>query len=374
MIKSVVMVSGFEGTIISFKGQLLEDLVNKDYKVYVLAPNFSSDTLNSLKSIGVKPKKISLARGGFNIFRDLIDLIRLSIVIKKIKPEIFIGYYIKPVIWGTLAAYFAKVPKRIVLIEGLGHIFTKSLLKKSLKISVLKFFISFLYRIALFVSTTVFFLNNDDKEEFEQKNIIKIGKGHVLGAIGLKIEEWPNLEPITNPLNFLFIGRLIKEKGLGEFIQAARIIKAKYPGVSFTALGKPESREKEFTYSYLQKLDSEGFVRFPGFVNVRDWMKRSSVFVLPSYREGFPRSAQEAMASGRPVISTNAPGCRDTVIEGKNGFLIEVENVNALVTAIEKFILEPNSIIFMGRESRLIAEKKFDASEINKKIFKAASI
>jgi glycosyltransferase involved in cell wall biosynthesis len=167
---------------------------------------------------------------------------------------------------------------------------------------------------------------------------------------------------------------MVKEKGFGEFIQAAKALKKRYPNVSFAALGEPEKREKKFTLDYLKRLDKSGIVSCPGHVEVREWFARCSVFVLPSYREGVPRSTQEAMALGKPVITTNAPGCRDTVVQGKNGFLIEIGDVESLINAMEKFILKPNNIATMGVQSRNMAEEKFNAHIVNKRIFELTKI
>lgn len=372
--RSVLILSAFEGSIISFKGPLIEDLVKKQYTVYILAPDFSRETKDALIEMGARPLDVNLSRDSFNVFQDLIDLCRLVVLMYKIKPDIFLGYYIKPVIWGGIAAFVARVPKRIVMIEGLGHIFTYTNTKKSFKSSIVRQLVSFLYRISLMVSNFVLFLNNDDKMEFESRKLISKDKSVVLGGIGLRLTEWPYLAPVMDPINFFFVGRMVKEKGFGEFIQAAKALKTRYPNVSFTALGEPEKREKKFTLDYLKRLDKSGIVSCPGYVEVRKCFAECSVFVLPSYREGVPRSTQEAMALGKPVITTNAPGCRDTVVEGKNGFLIEIGDVESLINAMKKFILKPSIIATMGVQSRIMAEEKFDAHIVNERIFDLTKI
>ena len=366
---SIIILSPFAGSLVSFKGPLIEDLVSKQYTVYALAPDFSRDTLDSLVNLGARPIEVSLSRTSVNVFRDFIDLLRLVMIMRKLKPVVFLGYYIKPVIWGGMAAFIAGVPKRIVMIEGLGHIFTENVDRGSIKNLMIKKTVSLLYRVSLTVSQFVFFLNNDDKTEFERRKIIKKNKAVVLGGIGLRLNEWPCLAPVTDSINFLFVGRMVKEKGIGEFFQAAEAIKARYPNTSFTALGEPERREQKFSADYLRQLDKSGIVSFPGHVPVREWLEHCSVFVLPSYREGVPRSTQEAMACGKPVITSDAPGCKDTVDEGRNGFLVKVGDVDSLVEAMEKFILKPSIVALMGAQSRLIAEEKFDAHRVNKRIF-----
>ena len=243
--KPLVILSAFEGSIINFKGPLIEDLVQKDYKVHVLAPNISENTRSNLFKIGANPIEINLSRTSFNIFKDIKSLIELVIAMKRIKPEVFIGYYIKPVIWGGIAAFFANVPKRIVMIEGLGSIYTKSSQKISFKNFFINKLISILYKFSLNLSHYVLFLNEDDKKEFENKKIIEKNKGLVLGGIGLKLSEWPYIEPKFDPINFLFVGRIVSEKGIGEFIEAAKIIKKKYPKSTFTVLGEIEKESHD---------------------------------------------------------------------------------------------------------------------------------
>ena len=372
--RSVIILSAFEGSIISFKGPLIEDLVKEQYSVYVLAPDISRETKNSLIKMGTRPINVRLSRDSFNIFQDLIFILRLVILMFKIKPDVFLGYYIKPVILGGIAAFVARVPKRIVMIEGLGHIYARINNRESFKSIFIRKLVSFLYRFSLMTSNYIFFLNEDDKAEFETRKIIRKNRAVILGGIGLKLNEWPCLAPVMNPLNFMFVGRIVKEKGFGEFIQAAKTLIARHPNVTFTALGQQEKREKKFTLDYLKELDKAGIICCPGQVKVEDWLVKCSVFVLPSYREGVPRSTQEAMASGKPIITTNAPGCRDTVVDGENGFLIEVGNVESLVKAMEKFILRPSIITSMGARSRIMAEEKFDAYIVNQRIFEHTKI
>ncbi len=372
--QSILILSAFEGSILSFKGPLIEDLIKKKYIVHVLAPNFSKKTSNKLINMGAKPYEISLSRNGLNPFEDLLNLIKLIIIMQKIKPDIFLGYYIKPVIWGSLAAFIARVPKRVAMIEGLGVIFTKKRKAETYRTKIVRKLISFLYKLSLSVSQFVLFLNDDDKREFEDKKIIKKNKANVIGGIGIRLNEWPFSLPSNKNINFLFVGRIVSEKGIGEFIEAATIIKNKYPSTYFTALGEIEERERKFNKTYLNEIENQGIVSFPGHVEVIKYYKDCSVFVLPSYREGVPRSTQEAMSIGRPIITTDAPGCKDTVLDEVNGFLVEVGNTEELVKAMEKFILNPDLILSMGQQSRTLAEEKYEVRAVNKKIFKYINI
>ena len=260
------------------------------------------------------------------------------------------------------------------MIEGLGVIFTKKRKAETYRTKIVRKLISFLYKLSLSVSQFVLFLNDDDKREFEDKKIIKKNKANVIGGIGIRLNEWPFSLPSNKNINFLFVGRIVSEKGIGEFIEAATIIKNKYPSTYFTALGEIEERERKFNKTYLNEIENQGIVSFPGHVEVIKYYKDCSVFVLPSYREGVPRSTQEAMSIGRPIITTDAPGCKDTVLDEVNGFLVEVGNTEELVKAMEKFILNPDLILSMGQQSRTLAEEKYEVRAVNKKIFKYINI
>ena len=194
----------------------------------------------------------------------------------------------------------------------------------------------------------------------------------MLGGIGLKLEDYP-YQPIYNiklPIKFLFIGRLLKEKGIHDFVLAAKIVKKRYPNILFTILGAIDySNLGALKQSELDDLIALQIINYPGQVdNVQKWITDSHVFVLPSYREGVPRSTQEAMAIGRAIITTDVPGCRETVIDGLNGFLVEKWNPQALADKVIYFIENPEQIQKMGDESYKIAQEKFDADKVNQRL------
>jgi glycosyltransferase involved in cell wall biosynthesis len=192
----------------------------------------------------------------------------------------------------------------------------------------------------------------------------------VLGGIGLNLRDYPYSRPSTDVLSFIFVGRLLAEKGVREYVAAARLVKLQYPNVKFVMLGDlDEANPGALSREELEQLVHKGVVTHPGHVDdVRDWLKQSSVFVLPSYREGVPRSTQEAMAMGRPVITTDVPGCRDTVIDGKNGFIIPPFSVPDLVEKIIFFIENPHCIESMGLASHVMAQARFDAVKVNSRL------
>ena len=222
------------------------------------------------------------------------------------------------------------------------------------------------------------FLNPDDPEDLLSLNNIKVKDFHILGAIGLNLSEYPRMALPSNDKkrSFLFMGRLLKEKGIYEYIQAAKIVKQRYPDTRFVVLGSiDESNLGALSQDELSMLIADGIIDYPGQVdNVVDWIANSDVFVLPSYREGVPRSTQEAMAIGRAVITTDVPGCRETVVDGVNGFLVEKWNPEALAGKMIYFIENPEQIAIMGQESYKIAQEKFDAEKVNQRLLKMIGI
>ena len=230
------------------------------------------------------------------------------------------------------------------MLEGLGYVFTDLPTGVSKKQKILRAVQVFLYKFSFPYLEKIIFLNPDDPKDLIEKYNIKTKKVEVLGAIGLNLDEYSYSKPSLEKIRFIFVGRLLAEKGIFEYIKAAKIVKKDFPNVEFVVLGgldeqNPGGLKKE----ELEQLLKDNIVIYPGFVkNVDEWIKYSSVFVLPSYyREGVPRSTQEAMAVGRAVITTDVPGCRETVVDGLNGFLIPPFDANALVEAMKKFIENP---------------------------------
>ena len=265
-------------------------------------------------------------RGGLNPIVDIKATHSLSKKIKKIAPDLVFSYFSKPVIFGTLAAKLAKVPKVIGMLEGLGYTFTEQPEGLSRRTQIIKKFQVLLYKMALPQLDEIIFLNPDDPNDLLTVNNINVKDVTVLGGIGLNLEEYCYSDQYPIKTTFIFIARLLAEKGIHDYISAARIVKDKYPGTKFIVLGTIDKEALgALTEKELERLVEEDIVEYPGHVsNVSEWIAKSSVFVLPSYyREGVPRSTQEAMAIGRPIITTDVPGCRETVIDGLNGFLVE---------------------------------------------------
>lgn len=368
----IVLIGNTAGTLLNFRKELIIRLVDLGHIVYCVVSDYTSETKVSVKNLGAIPIDSTLNSKGINPIADIKATIKLSRILKDLQPDIVFSYFVKPVIFGTLAAKMASVSRIIGMIEGLGNAFTPDNTNKlSFKKKTIQRIQILLYKRALPLLDTLIVLNPDDHKDLVDKFNIEVKNMVVLGGIGVDLERFTYVPfDNQNPVSFVFVARLLKEKGVYEYLEAAKKVKATYPNTNFYILGGFDD-ENPFALrrSELETYLSSGIVDYPGHVeNVADYLIKSSVFVLPSYREGFPRSTQEAMSIGRPIITTDVPGCRETVEDGINGFLIPSFDADALANKMIKFIEQPELINEMGRESRRIAELKFDVNEANNKL------
>ena len=374
---SIAIIGNQAYSLLNFRGSLITEMISRRFEVFALAPDYDEATRSEVCDLRAKSVDYSLSRTGMNPLRDITDMTRLVFLLRRLKPDITLSYANKPVIYGTLAAWLAQVPQRFAMIEGLGYVFTPMGGTEPLKRRVLRGMVKMLYAFALMHVDLVFFLNKDDTNEFLKSRLVSPTKTFLLGGIGVDLDHWSSHEPpVTKPVTFLLATRLLREKGVAVYARAARIIKQKHPDTRFVLLGGLDSNPGALSRSEVEAWVEEGIIEWPGHVpDVRPWLAQASVFVLPSYyREGVPRSTQEAMAMARPVITTDAPGCKETVIHGKNGFLVPVRNAEALAAAMEQFILHPDLIDDMGRASRSMAEERFDVHKINQAILREMGI
>lgn len=369
--KKIIILNNTAQNILGFRKHLIQFLLAQDYQVYAMATDFTDQTKKEVKILGAMPIDYTFARGGLNPFADLKNMKRLEKIFKQIQPDVLLSCFSKPVIFGTLAAKNAKVPKIIAMLEGLGYTFTEQPEGQSLKAKLIKQIQVFLYKLALPKTDTIIFLNPDDPKDLLDKYHIKVKKREILGAIGLNLDEYQFSNAPTNSISFIFVARLLREKGIFEYLKAAKIVKTKYPSAIFRVIGNFDTENPgALKQDELKYYIDNNIVEYPGFVdNVNEWITMSSIFVLPSYyREGVPRSTQEAMAIGRAVITTDVPGCRETVVNGENGFLIPKWDIPILVESMEYFIENPNEVIRMGKKSYKIALEKFNGEKVNEKL------
>lgn len=375
MTRKTIAIIGNQGfSMVNFRGALIKDLVLRGHKVYALAPEIGLEAAEALRSLGAGAIEIQLSRTGINPVKDAISILNLSILLKRLCPDVTLSYAAKPAIYGTLAAWFAGVGSRFAMIEGLGYVFV-SPPKEGPARRLLRRVVIGLYRLALSRSEKVFFLNPDDVADSVSLRLVAHDRPVNIGGIGVDLEEWREVSPVISPVVFLFVGRLLKDKGILEFVSAAREVKSRHPEARFVIAGACDINPQSIQQRDIEGWVSEGLVEWVGHVPVQPIMRQASVFVLPSfYREGVPRSTQEAMAMGRPVVTTDSVGCRETVAHGRNGFLVPVRDPVGLAAAMKRFIDEPDLIVAMGRASREMAEERFDVRKVNAKIIETMGL
>lgn len=365
MSKRFAMISNHAFSLVNFRGPLFGEIVKRGHEAYALAPDFDDVTRKTLVELGVTPVDISISRTGMNPFRDLADLLGLRRKLSNLKIDCVMGFALKPVVYGTLAAWLARVPHRYGLIAGLGYAFGGDVGKTARGVLVNRA-VRFLYTIALARAERVFVQNPDDRDELVQLNIVPRTKLVLVNGTGVDLDVWRYQQPVTDPVTFMFVGRLLSEKGVTDFVDAARIVKRAAPVARFVILGGLDSNPNAIGRSAVEQWVANGLVEWPGHVDVRERLAGAGIFVLPSYyREGIPRSIQEALASGKPIITTDLPGCRETVVEGENGFFVPPRNAEKLAEAMMRFIEDPHLIVRMGANSRALAEERFDIRKVN---------
>lgn len=365
----IAVISNHAPALLNFRGPLLAEMARRGHEVLAFAPNHDESSRSALKGIGVIPVDWSVDRAGMNPLKDSWSLLGLLHKLRRYQPDIVFSSAIKPVIYGMIASWAAGTPRRYAMIEGLGFAFTARRVGQSGGRRLTRWLAASLYHIALSLSHRTIFLNHDDRNEFIEEGLVRAKRSVVLGGIGLDLDEWQPSPLPAGPVTFILIARLLWDKGVFEYVEAARRVRLGYPQARFLLLGGLDDNPSSVSAAAVQRWLDDGVLdEWPGHVPVRVWLEQASVFVLPSYREGVPRSTQEAMALGRPVITTDVPGCRDTVVDGVNGFIIPPRDSAALVEAMSRFLDRPEIIAPMGQKSRQLAEQRFDVHIQNEKL------
>jgi len=325
--------------------------------------------------LGAEPVDMSLDRAGMRPLKDICDLGRLAIQLRRLKPDVTFAYFAKPVIYGSLAAWVARVPRRYAMLGGMGYVFIDKGDAERWKTKALREIVTWMYCVAFSTAHRVFFQNADDQALFLRRRLIRAAKAFRVNGTGVDLQRLRPVTAVKAPMTFLMMARLLREKGVCEFVNAAKIVRRQHPEARFVLLGAIDLNPASLREEEVRAWVRDGTIEWPGQVDdVRPWIAACSVYVLPSYREGVPRSTQEAMAMGRPIITTDAVGCRETVREGYNGFLVPVRDVESLVAAMSRFFESPDLVASMGAASRQLAEERFDIDQISKTMLSVMGI
>lgn len=361
----IAVISNQAQSMLNFRGPLLAALHRQGHEVLAFAPDFDSEMRSALAALGALPVDFVMSRSGVNPIREMAVIFELRSLLRKHQPDVCFSFFLKPVIYGTIAAWSGRVERRYGLIEGLGFAFTTGA-DFNARRWIVQRFLMMIARFAFKRLHRIIFLNPDDRNEFLERNLVVPAQTALLGAIGVDLEEWSVAPLPKGPIVFILVARLLRDKGIREYVDAARIVRSDYPEVRFLLVGGLDENPAAISQAEVEAWVNEGLIEWPGHVPVRPWLNKASIFVLPSYREGYPRSTQEAMALGRAVITTNVPGCRETVIEGRNGLLVPVRDAEALARAMKHFLVNPQDIAAMGEESRKLAVEQFDVEAQNR--------
>lgn len=351
--RKLIINSSKAESLLLFRYELIKQLIYYKYKVVLVAPDFSDKLIKSFCRLGCEVEHVKLKRNNISIIGDFFYIFQLTKIIIRHRPIAVISYTMKPNIYGAIVANVLRT-KSISIVTGLGVNFISE------KKSVSKFIFKYLFKYCMSKNDLIILQNADDIEELRSRRMIKKTSNVVLvNGSGVDIDFY-SPEEIPRQLNFLMMSRFVKSKGILEFLLAAKKMKELGYDASFTLVGEDDNSKDAVCRKLLHDRFSAYAEILEAVDDVRPLIKKASVYVLPSYREGTPRSVLEAMSAERPIITCDTPGCRQTVIHGDNGFLVEVGNVDSLVAAMCKFCDNTDLISRMGKRSRILVKTKFE--------------
>ena len=370
----IAVIGSASASLVNFRGPMIERMVRTGAEVVGMAPGPAPAVAAALEEIGAQYHPFSLDRAGTNPFNDLLSVQELQRHFETLRPDLVVAYTMKPVIYGLYAARRAGVARRAAMITGLGYAFGEG---EGLKQRATGYVVRRLSRTALRGAEAVFFQNPEDRQFFETSGLLDpVSKVIRLNGTGVDLGHFEAAPVPEGPPRFLLVARLLQDKGIPEYLEAASRIKREHPEVQFDLIGETDENPGSIRPEELVPLVDDGVLEYHGQVDdVRPALRAASVFVLPTaYREGVPRSIQEALAIGRAVITSDRPGCRETVLPGENGFLVPARDTEALVSAMAQFVEQPSLAGQMGRASRRLAERRYDVDNINTVILSSLSL
>ena len=356
----ILLLCSKSSVVVGFRKKLIEKLQENGHQVCALA--FDNEHEETIRERNIEFHYFNDANRSLNPFKVLSLKNRYAKAIKEINPDLVFTFMLKPNIYGVQGAKKEGITNIYSMVEGAGDVF----IYNSLKWKLIRKFVCHGYKKAFKHSKKVFFLNTDDKADFVKRGLVREEQCEIVHGIGIDLERF-TYEPIENKQTFLMIARLLPTKGVMEYCQAAKIVKEKYPNATFNLLG-PEGTIKA---EDLKEYTENGIINYLGATtDVRPFIKECSVNVLPSYREGLGLVNAEAGAVGRPSITGDTNGTRDTVKDGYNGFLVPIKDSQALAEKMIYFLENQDKIDIMGQNARKYSEEMFDQRVINEKICK----
>jgi len=366
----VVVLTSHTPSLFWFRVDMILEFIKHGHEVVAVGNEDENKWKDKFSEHGIKYRQAIIQRNGTNPVKDINTLRSIKKILREEKPDKVFTYQAKTVIYGVIAAHQLGITEVYPLIAGVGSVFLSKSIKSKLLFSILKRE----YKYSLNKCPNVFFQNTDDVSIFLRNKIVQKDKIVMINGSGVNFNKF-TVQDLPENIGFLCISRLIRDKGIIEYLQACRIIKMKYPHVKCMLVGPFDSNPTAIQENELQPyIDDDVIEYFGEQEDVRPYLAKCNVYVLPSYREGIPKTILEAMASYKAIITTDAPGCKETVIDGVNGYLVPVKNTDLLAKQMEKLINNPEIIVKMADEGLKIVTDKFDVNKINKIIYKTMKL
>ncbi len=345
--------------------ELIEKLFDNFDNVMCAAP--WDPYAEKLQQLGVQCFDVKISRRGINPVSEVVSIRAFAHLFNKVQPDVLLSFSLKPIVYGGHAARISGIPHVFFVVTGLGYVF----IGNSIKQRLLRMLVKPQYQWVFKRCRNVFFQNSDDRDFFVEKKLLAERQTVVLSGTGVNPAEFcPQTVGIRGFRGrVLYVGRIIRDKGVYEFVNAARKLKRHYPQAEFQLLGPMDENPTAIRPREIDEWVREDVVQYLGETNdVRPYLSRADVFVLPSYREGLPRATLEAMAMEKPIVTTDVPGCRQTVETGGNGFLVPANDSDSLADAIQRFFVDPSLVVRMGRRSREIVLERYDVDAVSNAI------
>ncbi len=381
--KKIAYFSNTDFSLYNFRKELMIEMKNRGFEVFAVASITDKESAKNIEKAGIKFINIPLKRGLDFLGGDFIYFLKIFFLCKKEKFFICHNFTIKPCIFATLAQRLAGIKNIYCTITGLGYVFGQK--------GILNKLATFLYKFSLKFVNKVFFQNPDDRDLFLQLNIIKQEKTKVIKGSGVNAQffsfkniDKEKLDNLKKEINYsdnkiiiTLIARLLWQKGVGEFVKSAEILKPKYPNLEFLLVGPIDKENPSgIPAKKIKEWENKNLLRYLGErKEIKEILALSDIVVLPSYyKEGVPKILLEAGAMEKPLITTNVPGCKEVVKNNENGFLIEPKNSQQLAEKIEILINNKNLREKFGKKSREIVEKEFNVEKIVREIIESYNI
>ncbi len=363
----IVLIGALPESLTIFRGDLIRSLVGAGHEVTAMATPAENAQIEHIEALGARFRSYPVRRSGLNPLTDIVTLFALRKAFRELDPDVVLAYTIKPIIWSGIAIGRLSKTRFFALVTGLGFAFQG----RTLFHRILRSVATFLYRTALRRAEAVIFQNIDNQKTFIELEIVSQSKTYVVNGSGVDTNRFARVAFSPGPPTFLLIARLLSEKGLREYAAAARLLKERHPEAICQLVGPLDPSPDGITLEEITDWQTRGDIRYLGDTrDVRPYIAGCDIYVLPSYHEGMPRTVLEAMAMGRPILTTDVPGCRETVEPGTNGYLVPKGDANALAERMSWFIEHADQWESMGQASRRMAEQRFDVRRINQEMMR----